>query len=44
MAGFVPPKLSSKQKAKLRDPKRVIALQAAKALVRQSKRRSRQAV
>ena len=37
MAGVVPPKLSNKQKAKLRDPKRVMALQAAKALVRQTK-------
>jgi hypothetical protein len=38
MAGFTPPRLSEKQKARLRDPKRVIALQAAKPLVRQSRR------
>jgi hypothetical protein len=38
VAGFKPPRFSEKQKAKLRDPKWVIALQAAKPLVRQSRR------
>jgi hypothetical protein len=37
MAGTAPPRLSKEQKAKLRDPRRVIALLVAGAVVRQKR-------
>ena len=42
MARLTPPKFTKEQKAKMRDPKGVVALQAAKPLVRAMRRRRKE--